>query len=527
MNSTLEELRVAEEEMRHQNDALAAANVTTETWRGYYEDLFQSAPDAYLVTDLDGTVQAANAAAGNLLGISRRFLKGKPLAMFVPQAERQGFRSLMADVAETAGVVEREMAWEPRKQAALQSVITVSAVRDAHGKPLSLRWLIRNNSERIQAETERFRLLVEAVEDYAILLLDPQGCIVNWNQGAEKIFGYARTEIQGQSSALIFTAEDRAQGVPESELKTAAANGRIEDDRWHQRKDGSRFWASGVLIALRSRSGELLWYAKVLRDFTGQKQEQERLAGVYEREHHIAATLQQSLLPTLTEDTFPGLAINCQYQAAWAEAQIGGDFYDAFQLDEQIALVVGDVSGKGLAAAAHTAEAKYALRAFLRETPAPDRGLERLNTFLYDSQRFSQMEDSRFVTLCVLVVNPQTGAASVALAGAEPPLLLRADGSSEPVAVKGGLLGLEREAQYAAATFTLNPGDIVILITDGITEARRGSEFLDYEGFARLAEESRHLPTLREIGPAILKGARDFAGGSLSDDACLLLARRV
>lgn len=527
MSSTLEELRVAEEEMRHQNDALAAANVTIETWRRYYEDLFAAAPDAYLVTDMNGVVQASNQAANHLLGISQRFLEGKPLVTFVAQGERQIFRDLLTDLTHAAGVVEHEITWQPRKRVALQSVVTVSVSRDPRGNPLSLRWLIRNVTGRVEAETERYRLLVDAVEDYSILLLDTNGCVVNWNPGATLITGYTEAEMRGQSVEAIFTPEDRARGIPVQEMKIAASEGRAEDDRWHQRKDGIQFWASGVMLALRARTGELLYYAKVFRDFTARKDEQERLAREYEREHYIAATLQQTLLPLLAEDVFPGITINCQYQVARAEAQVGGDFYDAFQLDGEIALVVGDVSGKGLAAAAHTAETKYALRAFLRETPAPDRAMERLNTFLYDSQRFSGTDDVRFVTLCVLVIDSHTGRMSAAVAGAEPPLVLRADGTTETVAVNGNLLGMERESQYLAATVTLNPGDTVVLVTDGITEARRDREFLDYEGLVRLAQAARDCPTLQETGQTILDGARAFAEGRLSDDACLLLARRV
>ncbi len=526
MNSTLEELRVAEEEMRAQNEALAAANVTTETWRRHYQDLFDSAPDAYLVTDMDGVVLESNQAAASLLGISRRFLKGKPLATFIAEGERQQFRDLLTDMPKMAQVAEQEMTWEPRKQTPLKSVVTISVVRNPYGQPLSLRWLIRNVTERIQAETERYRLLVDAVEDYAILLLDPQGNIINWNLGAERIFGYTEAEIRGQSASVIFTSEDRARGILERELKNTAVEGRADDERWHLRKDGRRFWASGVMTALRDKSGQQRWFAKVLRDFTARKEE-DRRARLYEREHHIAATFQQSLLPTLAEDVFPGLALNCQYQAAWEEAQIGGDFYDAFRLDGEIALVVGDVSGKGLAAAAHTAEAKYVLRAFLRETPEPGRALERLNTFFYNAQRFSTAEDAHFVTLCVLVLNPETGQMTAALAGAEPPLVLRANGGTEAVAIQGPLLGLESEANYSAETILLNRGDTVVLVTDGITEARRGKEFLDYDGLVELAKAASSLPTLRETGQAILEGARSFAGGSLSDDACLLLARRV
>ena len=265
----------------------------------------------------------------------------------------------------------------------------------------------------------------------------------------------------------------------------------------------------------------------MLRDETARKEEEERLAQAYAEERRIAATFQRALLPEIAEDAFPGLSMASLYEAAWAEAQIGGDFFDAFALDGGwVALVVGDVSGKGLAAAAHTAEVKYALRAFLRETPSPDRALSRLSAFIHDNHRLNREADNTFVTLAVLVVHPATGRTTAAIAGAEPPLILRTDGAAEVMTASGSLLGLERDVEYLAVDYTLSAGDTLLIVTDGITEARRGQEFLDYAGMVRLAQGASTTAP-HEIGRAVLEGARAFAGGSLSDDACLLLAQRL
>ena len=182
----------------------------------------------------------------------------------------------------------------------------------------------------------------------------------------------------------------RSRGCRSRSCEQAGRRDAVQEIGWHQRKDGRRFWATGVVTALRDRAGSLRWYAKVMRDDTARKEEEERLAQAYAQERQIAATFQRALLPEIAEDAFPGLAVATLYEAAWAEAQVGGDFFDAFALDGgRVALVVGDVSGKGLAAAAHTAEVKYALRAFLRETPPPDRALSRLNAFIHDNHRLN------------------------------------------------------------------------------------------------------------------------------------------
>ncbi len=527
MNSTIEELRVAEEEMRAQNEALVATHDEVATWRLHYEDLFESAPDAYLVTDPDGVIREANRAAVGLLGLSRRFLRGKPLATFIPEDERQAFRLLLRDIAQALETVEREMNVRPRRRETIPAAVTLSVVRDPQGRPTGLRWLLRDLTDRNQAEADRYRLLVEEVKDYAILLMNPEGHIVSWNSGAGRILGYAEAEALGQHSALIFTPEDRQRGVPEGELRTARSEGRAEDERWHMRKDGSRFWGSGVMTALKDKDGNLRWYAKVMRDLTQRKEEEERLQREYRQEREIAATFQRALLPEIAEDAFPGLSVATLYEAAWAEAQVGGDFFDAFALDGgRVALVVGDVSGKGLAAAAHTAEVKYALRTYLREMPDPGRALSRLSAFIYDNHRLNGDADNVFVTLAVVITRPDTGETTAAVAGAEPPLILRANGATEVLAASGSLLGLERDVAYFAEVCALSAGDTVLLATDGITEARRGREFLDYEGMARLAQGAADASP-HEIGRAVLEGARAFAGGSLADDACLLLARRT
>ncbi len=108
-----------------------------------------------------------------------------------------------------------------------------------------------------------FHRLMESVKDYAIFTTDTKGKITSWNTGAERFFGYAEAEILGQHAAILYTPEDCEQGVPEHELSAAAAEGRAEDERWHLRKDGSRFWVSGMVTPLRDEAGSLLGFTKI------------------------------------------------------------------------------------------------------------------------------------------------------------------------------------------------------------------------------------------------------------------------
>jgi two-component system CheB/CheR fusion protein len=156
-----------------------------------------------------------------------------------------------------------------------------SPVRDSSGQIIAGVVTFYDTTEERALEAslrhsqERLRLLLESIEDYAIFTVDTQGRILSWNPGAENTFGYTGDEVTGQSTEIIFTPEDRAAGVPEKEIERALSSGRADDERWHVRKDGSRFFASGVMSAMRD--GDALGCVKILRDLTVRKQMEEDL----------------------------------------------------------------------------------------------------------------------------------------------------------------------------------------------------------------------------------------------------------
>ncbi len=131
--------------------------------------------------------------------------------------------------------------------------------------------------QALRESEEQFRLLVQGVTDYAIYRLDPQGFITNWNEGAQRIKGYTADEVIRQHFSRFYTEEDRAAGLPARVLETAAREGKYEAEAWRVRKDGSRFWASVVVDALRDEKGRLLGFAKVTRDITERREAEETL----------------------------------------------------------------------------------------------------------------------------------------------------------------------------------------------------------------------------------------------------------
>jgi PAS domain S-box-containing protein len=143
-----------------------------------------------------------------------------------------------------------------------------------------------------------YRILIETVSDYAIILLSAEGIILSWSVGAERIEGYKSNEIIGRHFAAFYRREDIRQNKPQKLLEDAAEMGRVEDEGWRLRKDGTRFWANVILTALRDRAGRLCGFGKVVRDATRRKRAQEGLRNLNEkldqRVHERASQLAQT-----------------------------------------------------------------------------------------------------------------------------------------------------------------------------------------------------------------------------------------
>ncbi len=135
----------------------------------------------------------------------------------------------------------------------------------------------RGGGGRLRLSEERFRLLVESVRDYAIFMLAPDGTIASWNAGAERIKGWKADEIIGKHFSAFYTEKDKKDGKPARELEIAMRTGKYEEEGWRVRKDGTTFWASVVITALRDETGELVGFGKVTRDLTERRDHEERL----------------------------------------------------------------------------------------------------------------------------------------------------------------------------------------------------------------------------------------------------------
>jgi len=287
-----------------------------------YRRLVESVSDyAIFALDPEGYVSSWNPGAQRIKGYTADEIIGRHFSSFYPPDDvAAGKPAWELEVAAREGRVEDE-GWRLRKDGSrFWANVVISAVRDNQGQVTGFTKVTRDVTERRSAEEalrqseERFRLLVQSVQDYAILMLDPEGRVSSWNKGAERIKGYAADEIIGRSFMLFYPPDVAANGFPQRELEVAAREGSFEDENWRVRKDGSRFWASVVITALHSTDGRLIGFAKVTRDLTARREaEAQALRLAAEEAAHAEAARRADELANLNEQL--------QEQAVELEAQ--------------------------------------------------------------------------------------------------------------------------------------------------------------------------------------------------------------
>src|SRR5579875_564271 len=233
---------------------------------------------AIIMLDPGGLVVSWNAGAQRITGYFSGEIVGRHFSCFFTPEERKARVpvAILRD-AEREGRIERE-GWRLRKDGSrFWASSVVAAIRHEEGAMLGFAEVTRDSTRRRAAEealreSERqFRLLVEGVVDHAILMLDPDGRVVSWNAGAQRLTGYTADEILGRHFSHFYMEGDRAAELPQRALESAAREGRHEAEGWRLRRDGSRFWASVVISAIRDEAGALLGFAEIARDITDRR----------------------------------------------------------------------------------------------------------------------------------------------------------------------------------------------------------------------------------------------------------------
>jgi PAS domain S-box-containing protein len=264
---------------------------------------------AIFALDRDGYIRTWNTGAERIKGWSEEEIVGRHFSTFYPPEDLdKPAREL--EIATREGAVEDE-GWRLRKDGTrFWANVVITALRDAEGTLIGFAKVTRDLTERraemnaLRRSEERFRLLVQGVRDYGIFMLDPDGRIASWNEGASRIKGYSASEVIGQHFSIFYPPEDNAAGKPDAELALAASRGSFEDEGWRLRKDGTPFWANVIITAIRDHTGKLVGFAKVTRDLTERREYESRALDAARRVAEIEASsrAKSEFLATLSHE---------------------------------------------------------------------------------------------------------------------------------------------------------------------------------------------------------------------------------
>jgi PAS domain S-box-containing protein len=516
--------------------------------------VLDNSPDAFVTLDRDGIIRTWNLAAERMFGWPASEAIGKPFrALATPPELRDRHdarRAALVDSGDPVATETYEVELLRRDGTRFPAESTVAKV-EAHGEIL-LSGFIRDMTDRRRRQEEREALMREqaarAEAERVAELVSGMQLLVDAalaHRKLDDILSDLVTRVRGvlqADAASIHLVEEGDQlvlraasdGSPAAPFTGEAFAGRVAEAREPLLvQDPAPEVASliGVpLLADGEVGGVVVASAAPPRRFTADDLSILRLAAdrvalaidharVYEREHRIAETLQRSLLPEHLPH-LPGLAVGARYRPAADEAEVGGDWYDVLTVPGGgVGLVMGDVAGKGLAAASMVGRLRSALRAYAMEGHAPARVLEQLNRLIW-----TEAEESQMATLIYLVVDAAEGEVRWVNAGHPPPLLL--DGDDRAHYLEGGSsvpLGVLPFPDFEEVAVRMAPGGTVVLYTDGLVE--RPGENID-QGLARLADAVRGAPidpeqlcdhVLRELVP----------DGGTPDDVALLTLRTI
>lgn len=266
--------------------------------------------------------------------------------------------------------------------------------------------------------------------------------------------------------------------------------------------------------------GALLGGFGTTQDITEQKRQEQEKEDLFRRERRIAEMLQQTIIPPKIPNRIANCRIAAKYQPALKEAEVGGDFYDVFQISEdRYGILIGDVTGKGLQAAIHAAAARYAVRSYALIDAQPSRVLTLANEALCKGETDSEI----LVTALYGVLDISLGTFLYANAGHEPPIICNSHSVVDELDVNGLPLGVATGITYSESGLDLSSGARIVMVTDGIVEARRS-------GFG-LFSKHRMIDCVvrsREVGPEeladiLLQEANSFADHHLQDDAAIVV----
>jgi PAS domain S-box-containing protein len=479
------------------------------TSESHYRTLAEAAQDIIYIIDRNDTVKYINNYGAKILNRQPDEIIGTPRKNLFPPQISANQKEVLQKVFKAGKTINEEnKIISSGKEIWLNT--TLAPIKKQKDKVTSIVGISRDITKR--KETERdLKLFNQAVETAldGIQLTDLEGKITYSNKSITKIFGFTPKELKGK---YVNQLQASPEIINKSIISSIKKTGSWEGELIVRRKNNQELpvWLTASVI--KDADDKPIAQVRIIRDITEHKREQSILHQAYETEHHIANTLQKSLSPAFTSK-IKGLEVKFYYKSATEKAEVGGDFYDLFEIPNiGFGLVMGDVAGKGIDAAAETARVKYLLRDKAYNEKSPAKVLSNVNKALIKQRTLP------FVALTYGIYNPEKSEINISNAANPYPYVTRTNTFIE---ITGVPLSIASKEIYPEVKIKLEKKDVIVMYTDGLTEARSNGKLFGEEGVRRFILKNNHL-NLTKLLKGLVKEARDFSNNNLRDDVLII-----
>ena len=422
-----------------------------------------------------------------------------------------------------SGQISEETAVEAMRRGAQDYVLKGNLARLAPAIDRELREAgVRRARRQAEAELKQSEQILQSIIDSsnaAIYLKDVDGRFILVNERGARVLGTSKQNAIGKTDYdfLPPPTADRRRSHEREVIETCSSR---KYEEVMETEQGTQTFVSAK-FPVYDPAGTIYGVGGVSTDISELVQLRRELEQALERERHFSLLLQRALLPTAPE-MGSDYDVAAEYVSSAIGGEIGGDFYDVFKIDHNRAgILVGDVSGKGIEAAAAAATTRSTVHAFVHQTASPSQALAKTNEVMC----LQPAEPNTFVTAFLALVSLRTGRLVYASAGHPPPVMRRADGCFEILHLGQTALAIVKDQRFDEHCDRFGRGDMLVLYTDGISEARRSGRLFGIGGIKRVLRACSDCPA-RQVAKRLLDAAAAWARGELRDDAVVVVIRR-